>query len=100
MKQKQRYELQVNKKNFIEIFDNVRDEWLTEDDICGYLNDYDEEMKEFKQVAVDALNNVRNTLRFHTYNIKDNQFGYTRTMYLWTDINEIIDKQIESLKGE
>lgn len=95
---------------------------LLENHLCKFQeNPYNEENQEFKndikllisvgkqikdfknsqnQVAVDALNNVRNTLRFHTYNIRDDRFDYTRTMCLWTDINEIIDKQIENLKGD
>lgn len=62
------------------------------------------QIKDFKnsqnQVAIDVLHDTRNTLRFHTYNIKDDRFAHIRTMCLWTDINKIIDKQIESLKGE
>lgn len=62
------------------------------------------QIKDFKnsqnQVAIDVLHDTRNTLRFRTYNIRDDRFDYTRTMCLWTDINKIIDKQIEYLKGE
>lgn len=188
MAQKERYELHESNKNFIEIFDNVRDKWITEDNICEYLNNYDkkvrelelyistvqnteweslreenrkliekldeyketvqelqetsskmfdkllenhlskfqenpynEENEEFKndikllisvskqiknfknsqnQVTIDVLHDIRNTLRFHTYDIRDDRFDYTRTMCLWTDINKIIDKQIKNLKGE
>lgn len=193
MEQKERYELHESKKNFIEIFDNVRDRWITEDNICDRLNDYDKEMKELEakvptpfmktlqentwevlreenrklteeldkyketiqelqetsskmfdrllknhlhkfqenpyneenqefkndtkllisvseqikdfknsqnQVTIDVLHDIRNTLRFHTYNIRDDRFDYTRTMCLWTDINEIIDKQIKNIKGD
>nr|DAT76292.1 MAG TPA: hypothetical protein [Caudoviricetes sp.] len=48
MAQKERYELQKSNKNFIEIFDNVRDRWITEDNICELLNDYNKEIKELE----------------------------------------------------
>ena len=49
MAQKERYELQKSNKNFIEIFDNVRDRWITEDNICELLNDYNKEIKELEE---------------------------------------------------
>lgn len=48
MKEKERYELRESNRNFIEIFDNVRDKWITEDNICELLNDYNKEIKELE----------------------------------------------------
>lgn len=48
MEEKERYELHESNRNFIEIFDNVRDKWITEDNICELLNDYNKEIKELE----------------------------------------------------
>ena len=49
MEEKERYDMLISKKNYIEIFDNINDRWITEDNICDVLNDYHKKVEELRE---------------------------------------------------
>lgn len=78
MEEKERYELHESEKNYIEIFDNVRHIWITEDNICERLNDYEKKSPERIKALEEEIKKLQD--RNAWYNIYQiNKLCYDKT---------------------
>lgn len=97
MAQKERYELHESNKNFIEIFDNVRDKWITEDNICEYLNNYDKKVRELELYISTVQNTEWESLREENRKLIKELDKYKETVQeLQETSSKMFDKLLEN----
>lgn len=82
MEEKERYELHEIEKNYIEIFDNVRHIWITEDNICERLNDYEKKSPERIKALEEEIKKLQDrNAWYNIYQIKKLCYDKTRAKF-------------------